>query len=156
MAATSAPKTISHEWAEGFVERWLAAVNSREPARVLALLTDDIVYDDSGWPQTMRGHAHVRELLVFMWRAFPDLAFEAGQPLIALDGSGAAFPWRGRGTNTGPLDPPGVPATGQPIEFEGADLHLAYREGKISRLHILFDMASVLRQIGLLPTSSAA
>jgi hypothetical protein len=26
-------------------------------------MTDDIVYDDSGWPQTMRCHAQVRELL---------------------------------------------------------------------------------------------
>jgi len=36
-----------------------------KPERVLELMTDDIVYDDSGWPQTMRGHADVRELLDF-------------------------------------------------------------------------------------------
>jgi hypothetical protein len=34
------------------MDRWIAAWNSYQPERVLELMTDDIVYDDSGWPQT--------------------------------------------------------------------------------------------------------
>jgi predicted ester cyclase len=73
-----------------------------------------------------------------------------GGPLIAGDGPRAAFWWRGRATNSGPIDPPGVPATGKVVEFEGADFH-EYRDGKVARLRIVFDMADFARKLGLLP-----
>ena len=60
---TTAADTVTTEWVEEFVDRWISAWNSQQPERVLELMTDDIVYDDSGWPQTMRCHAQVRELL---------------------------------------------------------------------------------------------
>jgi steroid delta-isomerase-like uncharacterized protein len=153
---TTAAETGATEWVEEFVERWLAAVNSGQPERVLELMTDDIVYDDSGWPQTLRGHAEVREFLDWLWRAFPDTTFErVGDPLVASDGSRAAFWWRARMTNSGPIDPPGIPATGKRIEYEGADFH-EYRDGKVARLRIVFDMAHIVRQLGLLPKRGSA
>lgn len=156
MAETiTAAQTVTSDWAQEFVKRWLAAFNSRRPDRVLELMTDDIVYDDSGSPQTIRGHAQVREFLDFIWRAFPDFTVEAvGGPLVAADGPRAAFWWRSRMTNTGPIDPPGIPATGKLVEYEGADFH-EYREGKVARLRILFDMADVSRQLGLLPAAGS-
>src|SRR4051794_24511625 len=151
MAETAALETVSSEWAEEFVEGWATAWNSHEPERLLALMTEDIVYDDSAWPKTMRGPADVREFLEHTWCAFPDLTFQGvGSPLIAADGPRASFWWRGLGTNTGPIDPPGVPPTGKHIDFEGADFH-EYHEGKVARLRIVFDMADVSRQLGLLP-----
>jgi steroid delta-isomerase-like uncharacterized protein len=154
--ATTAAATGTTEWVEEFVERWLAAWNSRQPERVLELMTDDIVYDDSGWPQTMRGHTQLREFLEFLWRAFPDLTIDGvGGPLVASDGPRAAFWWRARMTNSGPIDPPGIPATGKRIEYEGADFH-EYRDGKVARLRIVFDMADILRQLGLLPERGSA
>ena len=149
--STTAAETVSSEWVEEFVERWLAAWNSRHPERVLELMTDDIIYDDSARPQTMRGHAQVREFLEFCWRAFPDFTVEAvGGPLVASDGARAAFWWRSRMTNTGPIDPPGIPATGKLVDYEGADFH-EYGHGKVARLRIVFDMADVSRQLGLVP-----
>jgi steroid delta-isomerase-like uncharacterized protein len=148
---TTAAETVTSEWVEEFVERWVSAWNSHQPERLLELMTDDIVYDDSGWPQTMRGHAQVREFVDFIWRAFPDLTFErVGGLLVASDGPRAAFWWRGWGTNTGPIDPPGLPATGKRFEWEGADFE-EYRDGKVARLRIVFDMADTFRQMGLLP-----
>ena len=67
---------------------------------------------------------------------------------MADDGPRAAFWWRGTGTNTGPIDPPGIPATGKRIEFEGADFH-EYRDGKVAKLRIVFDMTDLSRQLGL-------
>jgi steroid delta-isomerase-like uncharacterized protein len=156
MAETAAVETVSSEWVQEFMERWAAAWNSHEPERLLELMTEDIVYDDSAWPETMRGHADVRAFLDHSWRAFPDLTFEGvGSPLIAADEPRAAFWWRGRGTNSGPIDPPGVPPTGKRVEFEGADFH-EYRDGKVARLRIVFDMADVSRQLGLLPQPGSA
>jgi steroid delta-isomerase-like uncharacterized protein len=156
MAETTTAETVTHEWVEEFAERWTDAWASHDPDRLLKLMTEDIVYDDTAWPETMRGHADVRRFLDYTWRAFPDIVFEGvGSPLVAADGPRAAFWWRGTGTNTGPIDPPGVPPTGKRVEFEGADFH-EYRDGKVARLRIVFDMADVSRQLGLLPDRDSA
>ena len=156
MTTGASTETVTTEWAQEFGERWLAAWNSHQPERVLELMTEDIVYDDSAWPETMRGHAEVRRFLDHTWQAFPDLTFEpVGGPHVAADGPRAAWYWRGQATNSGPIDPPGVPATGKRIEFEGGDFH-EYRDGKVARLRIVFDMAAAARQLGILPERGSA
>jgi steroid delta-isomerase-like uncharacterized protein len=143
-------------WVADFIERWTNAWNTHDADALLSLMTDDIVYDDSAWPKTMRSHADVREFLDYSWRAFPDLRFEprvgpylkAGEPI-------AAFWWDGSGTHTGPLVPPGLAPTGKRMEFDGADFH-EYRDGKVARVRIVFDMADVMRQLGVLPPVGGA
>jgi steroid delta-isomerase-like uncharacterized protein len=153
-AATQAQE-LDRDWLEDFAKRWEAAWNSHEQARVLELMTDDIVYDDSAWPTTMRGHGDVHSFLDYAWRAFPDLRFEmVDGPYIVPGQPKAAFYWKGTGTHTGSLDPPGFAPTGKRIEFEGADFH-EYREGRVSRLRIVFDMMDVGRQIGTLPKAGS-
>jgi steroid delta-isomerase-like uncharacterized protein len=158
MAQTGATEhqQLDQAWVEGFAQRWEAAWNSHEHARLLELMTDDIVYDDSSWPTTMRGHDDVRTFLDYAWRAFPDLRFEmVDGPYIVSGQPKAAFYWKGSGTHGGPLDPPGFAPTGARIEFEGADFH-EYREGRVCRLRIVFDMIEVGRQIGTLPKPGSA
>ncbi len=58
---TTAAETVTAEWVEEFVERWLVAWNSHQPERLLELMTHDNVYDDPAWSHTMRGHAQVRD-----------------------------------------------------------------------------------------------
>ena len=69
-------------------------------------------------------------------------------PYIAPGQPKAAFHWTGRGTHSGPIDPPGFAQTGKQVEFEGADFH-EYRDGRVCRLRIVFDMMDVTRQLGL-------
>ncbi len=134
-----------------FAGRWEAAWNSHEADRLLELMTEDIVYDDSAWPRTMRGHADVREFVESAWRAMPDLEFHMVEGPFLADGEPkAAFYWKGAGTFTGPLDPPGLAPTGSRIEFDGFDLQ-EYRDGRVCRLRIVFDMLDVSRQIGMVP-----
>jgi steroid delta-isomerase-like uncharacterized protein len=149
MATTT--QGLDQQWVAGFIGQWAAAWNSHDPEQLLPLMTDDIVYDDSAWPTTMRGHADVREFLDHTWRAIPDLRFEAREgPYVVAGEPKAAFWWDGYGTHTGPLDPPGLAPTGKRMEFDGADFH-EYRDGKVARLRIVFDMAGVMRQLGVLP-----
>jgi steroid delta-isomerase-like uncharacterized protein len=146
---------LDRSWVEDFVRRWEAAWNSHDPARLLELMTDDIVYDDSAWPTTMRGHGDVRTFLDSAWGAFPDLRFEwVDGPFIVPGEPKAAFYWKGVGTHTGPLDPPGFAPTGKRVEFEGADFH-EYRDGRVSRLRIVFDMVDIGRQLGTLPKAGS-
>jgi steroid delta-isomerase-like uncharacterized protein len=156
---TTAAESGTREWVEEFVERWLAAWNGHQPERVLELMADDIIFDDSAKSQPMHGHAQVREFVEFLWRGFPDFTVKAvGGPLVAFDGARAAFWWRCRMTNTGAIDPPGIPATGTLVAYEGADFH-QYRDGKVARLRVVYNMADVWRQLGFLPegdTSASA
>jgi steroid delta-isomerase-like uncharacterized protein len=157
MAETAATQTqgLDQAWVEDFAKRWEAAWNSHEHAKVLELMTEDIEYDDSAWPTTMHGHSDVRTFLDYVWRAFPDLRFETVEgPYVVRGHPKAAFYWRGAGTHSGPLDPPGFAPTGKHIEIEGGDFH-EYREGRVSRLRIVLDMMDVSRQLGLLPKAGS-
>jgi steroid delta-isomerase-like uncharacterized protein len=148
-AQADAPPSL--DWIREFTQRWLDAWNSHEPHRLLALMTEDIEYRDDSWPTTMHGHADVREFLEAIWRATPDMTFEllAG-PYIVPGEPRAAFHWRGTGTHTGPLEPPGFAPTGRAWELDGVDLH-EYRDGRVRKLRIAFDMMSASRQLGLMP-----
>lgn len=142
---------VDPQWLGDFIQRWTDAWNSHEPGNLLALMTEDIVYDDSAWPKQMRGHDDVREFLEHTWTAFPDLEFEEFEgPFVHPGEEKAAFYWRGTGTHSGAISPPGLNPTGRRIEFEGADIH-EYRDGKVCRLRIVFDMAGLMRQLGALP-----
>jgi steroid delta-isomerase-like uncharacterized protein len=146
---------VDQAWVEDFAKRWEAAWNSHQPERVLELMTEDIVYDDSAWPTTMRSHDDVRAFLDWVWRAMPDLNFETVDGPFLIPGQPkAAFYWKGTGTLTGPLDPPGFAPTGARLEFEGGDFQ-EYRDGRVARLRIVLDMMDVGRQMGLLPKAGS-
>jgi steroid delta-isomerase-like uncharacterized protein len=145
---------LDRAWADEFEARWGDAWNSQDADAVLALMTEDIVYDDSAWPRQMRGHDDVREFLAHTWRALPDLRFETLKTYLHPDRPEAAYYWRGEGTNTGPLDPPGLRPTGKVVRFDGADFR-EYRDGKVAGLRIAFDMADIMRQVGVLPPTDS-
>jgi steroid delta-isomerase-like uncharacterized protein len=153
MTTTPPQSGIAREFANAFGARWLEAWNSRNPSRLLELMSEDIVYDDSAWPKTMRGHEDVREFLEHIWRAFPDLTFELLEgPYVDPTAPRAAYWWRAHGTHQGTLEPAGLRPTGKPVEFDGVDFH-HYRDGKVERLRIIFDMAGAMRQLGVLPAA---
>jgi steroid delta-isomerase-like uncharacterized protein len=152
-AETASEAMSSIEWIRDFTPRWLEAWNSHEVDQLLALMTEDIEYRDDSWHKTMRGHADVREFLEATWRAMPDMTFEllAG-PYVIPGEPRAAFHWRGSGTHSGVLDPPGFAPTGRRWELDGVDLH-EYRDGRVCRLRIVFDMMTASRQLGLVPAA---
>jgi steroid delta-isomerase-like uncharacterized protein len=154
-ATAASAVTPSIEWIREFIERWRDAWNSHDADRLLALMTEDIEYRDDSWHRTMYGHGDVREFLDAIWRAIPDMTFEllAG-PYVIPGEPRAAFHWRGWGAQTGPLDPPGLAPTGRRWEVDGVDFH-EYRDGRVSKLRIAFDMMSVSRQLGLIPEAGS-
>jgi steroid delta-isomerase-like uncharacterized protein len=152
---TKPADTVDEAFVEAFTARWEEAWNSHEADRILELMNEDIEYYDSGWPRVMHGHADVREFVTFTWRAFPDLRFEGtAGPFLHPSEPRAAFYWDGHATHTGPIDPPGLAPTGRKVHMHGADFH-RYRDGKLSSLQIVFDMAAVMRQLGVLPPAGS-
>jgi steroid delta-isomerase-like uncharacterized protein len=145
----------SAEWVGDFVRRWLDAWNSHEADRVLALLTDDVQVRDDSWPRPMHGQAEVREFLDALWRAIPDMTFELLEGPYVIPGEPrASFHWRGSGTFTGPMEPPGFAPTRRRWEVDGVDCQ-EYRADRISRLRVVCDMMSVARQLGVMPPTGS-
>lgn len=142
---------VDAAFVQDFFPRWLDAWNSHDADRLLALMTEDITYDDSAWPTTMHGHADVREFLRHAWTGCPDMRFEVKDgPFLHPTKPSATSTWTGYATHTGRIDPPGIAPTGKQVTFEGFDLH-EYRDGRVSRLWICFDMSAIARDLGVLP-----
>jgi steroid delta-isomerase-like uncharacterized protein len=134
-----------------FNQRLIAAWNSHQPDQLLELMTDDVVYDDASWPTQMHGHAAVRGFLESTWRAVPDLSFElTGGPLVDPAALKTASCWRASATHTGMWDPPGLSPTGRHVSFAGTSVE-EFRDGKICRMRVVYDVADILRQLGVLP-----
>ena len=159
MAATDSPITESGGLDPGrlqkFADTLLAAWNSHEPDQLLALMTDDVVYDDASWPKQMHGRADVREFLESTWRAIPDLTFEhVHGPLLDPTASRVGSLWHATGTDTGVWDPPGLAPSGRQISFDGADFE-ELRDGRICSMQVIYDVAGIMRQLGVLPQSGS-
>jgi steroid delta-isomerase-like uncharacterized protein len=139
-AGENVPRAVPESFVHDFLSRWIQAWNSHEAEQVLALMTEDILYEDSAWPTTMRGHAQVREFLDSTWRAFPDLRFILVEgPFLHPQAPKACASWRGVATHTGPIGSAGFPVAGKQVTVgrqvtvEGVDIH-EYRQGQLSRL----------------------
>jgi steroid delta-isomerase-like uncharacterized protein len=141
---------------QDILRRALEAYNSHDAERLVALMTEDVVIDHSAWPATMRGRAQARSFYAdYLWKAFPDslLELEDG-PFLHPHAPRVSFAWRGVGTHTGPLDPPGLAPTGKRIEAPAREI-AEFRNGHVSRVQVLIDMADVLRQLGMLPAQDS-
>jgi steroid delta-isomerase-like uncharacterized protein len=149
-AAHTGAQPIDDAFLAEFIEGWSSAWNSRDPERVIAWMHPDCVYDDSAWPTTMRSHDDARAFFRAAWRAVPDLEFWSFIPARVPGEAKAMAHWQARGTMTGPLHPPGFAPTGGRIEFDGFDYY-EFRDGKLARLNIVFDMVALGRQIRAMP-----
>jgi steroid delta-isomerase-like uncharacterized protein len=146
---------VDIEWIREFVPRWLAAWNSHQADRVLELLTEDVEVRDDSWPTAMHGLGDVREFLEALWRAVPDMTFELlDGPYVIPGEPRASFHWRGSGTFTGRMDPPGFAPTGRRWEVDGVDFQ-EYRDGRIANLRVIFDLMTVSRQLGVMPATGS-
>lgn len=54
------------------------------------------------------------------------------------------------GTNDGPIDPPGFPATGRRIDIGGVNVW-RFRAGLLIENRTIYDRAEMARQLGLMP-----
>jgi steroid delta-isomerase-like uncharacterized protein len=126
------------------------AFNDRDFDRVLPLIAEDAEWVNVPTDERFEGPEGVRRDLEQWANAFPDGRVEITN-VHGFDG-GAVVEFTGRGTNTGPLATPAgeQPATGRAVELEFCDV-MEIRDGKIVRGRSYFDMASMMRQLGLMP-----
>ncbi|WP_205697398.1 ester cyclase [Conexibacter sp. SYSU D00693] len=148
MATTAAPVDLDRvsRWYQGWLDAW----NAHDPDRIRPLVTDDFLLTTptsavNGWE--VRGVEEACRYVAFVVGAYPDLVWEqTGPALLAPDVPRAAFTWRGTGTFSGRMDPPGIEGTGKPFAFTGVEV-FDFRDDRACALDVAYDLQGLMRQV---------
>ncbi|MEW5959648.1 MAG: ester cyclase [Chloroflexota bacterium] len=124
----------------------IVAWNDHDFDQLLTFYAPDYEGIDVGEAGPHYGPAGIRQNLARYLEAFPDLHFVTDSPIVQHDR--LALAWTARGTHLGKLM--NIPPTGHRVEVRGVSL-LAIKDNKISRGFYIWDVAGLLRSIGLLP-----
>ena len=124
-------------------EKWIAGWNSHDPDKILPLFTDDIFYEDVAFGEVSHGQAEVRKFFLSELEGVPDLELKLMRADIH-DGHGT-IEWMFSGTDKD------VFKTGKKFSVRGVSV-IDMRDGKIFRNVDFYDAATIMRQVGLLPT----
>jgi steroid delta-isomerase-like uncharacterized protein len=124
-------------------EKWIAGWNSHNPDKILALFTDDIFYEDVAFGEISHGQAEVRKFFLSELEGVPDLELKLMRADIH-DGHGT-IEWTFSGTDKD------VFKTGKKFSVRGVSV-IDMRDGKIFRNVDYYDVATIMRQVGVLPT----
>lgn len=130
------------------------AFNAGDLDRAVVDVSDDFELVDVPSGQIFHGPAGCQQWLSVFRTALPNAQTELVN--VLADGTRVATEHVGRGTHTGPFTTPAgtIPATDRPVELRFAELY-EVRDGKITYLRAYYDSATLMRQLGLLPTQGS-
>jgi steroid delta-isomerase-like uncharacterized protein len=134
---------------DAVLDAWAQAWSEHDAEKLLAVLTDDCIYEDVTFGAVMHGKNEVRAFIDGAFAAVPDFRMELTTRFVTETFGGAE--WAMSGTHKG--DFPGLPGTGKRFSaIRGASI-IALRGGRIRRVSDYWDAASFMRQVGLLATA---
>jgi steroid delta-isomerase-like uncharacterized protein len=135
------------------LETFFQAFNDHDPEAILALCTEDVVWEDPSVVAPLVGWDAVADFLCNQFTAFPDLHFPREEIEIfrSLDGRHAASRWHMVATMTGRLDPPGYEPTGMTGDVSGMCRYEFGDGGRVARHTTVYDTMSMARGLGLMP-----
>jgi steroid delta-isomerase-like uncharacterized protein len=115
----------------------------------ITLATEDVELVLVPFGQTFHGRAGFRAFLQGFHSAFPDIHITVTNQVAADDQVVTEF--TARGTHTRPLPMPAgeVAPTGRVVDFTVCEVWRV-RDGKLASLHNYQDVASMMRQLGLI------
>lgn len=138
--------SASREEIMNLIERLIGMWNAPDSNRAREIYAEDYRGVDVTDRTRVEGPEGVTRQLERFYRAFPDLVFATEQTILEHDR--AALYWSAKGTHAGTLL--NIPPTGRTVQVNGVSL-LYIVNGKIAQGVHLWDLASLLREIGLLP-----
>ena len=124
----------------------LAALNAHDVERAAALYAPDYEEVDVAQAAVPVGSDGIQRTLAYYLHAFPDLQLTLED--LIMEGNRAVLVWTLRGTHSGTFMR--IPPTGRSVAVRGTSL-LTIDDGKILRGLRIWDVAGLLRSIGLLP-----
>ena len=131
---------------EAVLSQHLAAMNRHDASAVAALYSDDGRWAEPPGTVELHGRDLVRQYLLLIFRAFPDLTISNLRSLASRNA--IIIEWRAEGTHRGAFL--GLPGTGRHVAVHGASI-LDIRDGKVLVSHHYCDSATLLRQLDALP-----
>ena len=120
--------------------------NSHDFDATARFYAEDYAGIDVGQREPHRGPDGIREFLKRYHNAFPDYRFTTDE--VIVEGSRAVLLWTARGTHRGSVM--NIPPTGRPINVRGVSV-LTIEDDKVKNAIYIWDVAGLLRNIGLLP-----
>lgn len=132
-------KSIAHR----IIDAW----NSRTDDIILPFYTHDYVVEDITAGRIREGWEGMRQWTSSVFSAFPNLHYTLVDH-VENDGK-LVLHWLAKGNHQGPLMR--IPATGKNVFIHGMSI-LTFENDKIKHGQVMWDLAGVLRQIGLLPS----
>jgi len=129
-----------------FVRRYVEAWNAHDAERVAAFYAHEFQDDDVAEAAPRDGREHMRRKIAAYLQAFPDLHLTLDECVV--EGNRVVVFWRWSGTHQGTFMR--IPPTGRAVTVRGSSL-LTLEEGHIRRALRIWDVAGLLRAIGLLP-----
>ncbi|HEY3092871.1 MAG TPA: EthD family reductase [Vicinamibacterales bacterium] len=133
------------------IEQHWAYWSAHDLDRLMSLFTDDVVYEDVTMGVVNRGRSQLRAFAEGFFSGFPDVTFELRSAMA--NGASGGGEWIMRGTHKGDL--PGMPATGKRMEVRGSST-FEFDGEKIRRCSDYWDMATFLKQLGLMAPAAAS
>jgi steroid delta-isomerase-like uncharacterized protein len=134
---------MAHAAAPSLIDQWAAAWSSHDMERVLALITDDCIYEDVALGQVFHDKEELRAFGQGVFDASPDFRIEVTAQ--SLSGLVAHAEWVISGTDQGGLID-GQPATGKRYSFRGAS-GFELRDDKIRRCSDYWNRTTLLNQL---------
>jgi len=124
----------------------VAAWNAHDSERVQSFYAPDCEEEDVAMPAPQRGSGTIRRTMKYYLRAFPDVQVSADE--MVCDGDRAVLLWTWRGTHRGRFM--NIPPTGRRVTVRGTTI-MKVCDGRIHRVVRVWDVAGLLRALGLLP-----
>ncbi|MFN0216998.1 MAG: ester cyclase [Saprospiraceae bacterium] len=134
-----------------FLLNMIAAYNAHDRQSLIDLYHPDFEGEDLSEGKKASGVSDVTRMLDYILRAFPDLNMELLE--WGVDDDKLFFFWKATGHHRGRLM--NIPPTGKFCSFLGSTF-LTLKDGKIIRSRRIWDVATVLRNIGLLPEPTSS
>ena len=127
--------------------------NKHDLDALAKLYAEDGVAYDPMYPEPLRGRAAIRKDADTFLRGFPDMRLEILSSIEKDDRNGADEV-RLIGTHTGPLETPtgqDLPPTNKRVELKAGVFGRLNEKGEIVEERRYYDVAAVLRQLGVMP-----
>ncbi len=128
------------------IQDWIEYWSSHNMDKLTSLFTDDCVYEDVTMGVVNHGKQELKAFGEGFFTVFSDVKFNLQSSFVTSNWAGCE--WIMVGTQSGEM--PGLPNTGKSVNVRGASI-LQLQDGKITRCSDYWDMATLLKQLGLMP-----
>jgi steroid delta-isomerase-like uncharacterized protein len=133
---------------EATIDRYSDAWSRHDVDAILALHTDDSVFENHTSGGVAVGKLEIRKVIESVFATFPDLQFATRRAYFGP--SLAVLEWTASATHANPVTrgTQTFAATGNALSWDGMDI-MPLRDGLIARKDVYADSISLLKQLGL-------